>query len=78
MLGLCKSRDSYLYAVGGFGGPNKNCLKCCERYDLISKSWSLIADLNTQRRALSVVCLKSGIYTIGGFDGTNYLATVEK
>jgi len=30
------------------------------------------------RRALSVVTLADGIYAIGGFDGQNYLNTVEK
>jgi influenza virus NS1A-binding protein len=30
------------------------------------------------RRALSVVTLADGIYAIGGFDGQNYLNSVEK
>jgi len=30
------------------------------------------------RRALAVVALPDGIYAIGGYDGKQYLATVEK
>ena len=30
------------------------------------------------RRALSAVTLADGIYAIGGFDGQNYLNSVEK
>ncbi len=30
------------------------------------------------RRALAVVAMPDGIYAIGGYDGTKYLATVEK
>lgn len=32
----------------------------------------------SQRRALSAVTLADGIYAIGGFDGQNYLSSVEK
>jgi influenza virus NS1A-binding protein len=30
------------------------------------------------RRALAVVALPDGIFAIGGYDGKQYLATVEK
>lgn len=30
------------------------------------------------RRALAVVAMPDGIYAIGGYDGSKYLATVEK
>lgn len=30
------------------------------------------------RRALAAVALPDGIYAIGGYDGRQYLATVEK
>jgi influenza virus NS1A-binding protein len=34
--------------------------------------------LNIPRRALSAVALPDGIYAIGGFDGSNYLSSIEK
>jgi influenza virus NS1A-binding protein len=37
-----------------------------------------IANLNIPRRALSAVTLPDGIYAIGGFDGKNYLSSVER
>lgn len=38
----------------------------------------MIANLNVARRALTAVTLPDGIYAIGGFDGFNYLSSVEK
>jgi len=38
----------------------------------------MISSLNVPRRALSAVTLPDGIYVMGGFDGFNYLNTVEK
>lgn len=38
----------------------------------------MVAPLNVSRRALSAVTLPDGIYAIGGFDGENYLSSVEK
>jgi Kelch motif. len=34
--------------------------------------------MNVPRRALAAVTLPDGIYAIGGFDGENYLSTVER
>jgi len=34
--------------------------------------------MNVPRRALTAVTLPDGIYAIGGFDGFNYLNSVEK
>lgn len=78
-IGVTKSFDEEeIYAIGGFGGKSKSCLKSCERFSFERKCWEGIADLNSPRRALAAVCLKNGVYAIGGFNGTNYLATVEK
>ena len=49
-----------------------------ERFDPEKNEWELIASLNTPRRALAAVTLPDGIYAIGGFDGFNYLNSVEK
>jgi influenza virus NS1A-binding protein len=34
--------------------------------------------MNEARRALAAIALPDGIYAIGGYDGRQYLATVEK
>jgi influenza virus NS1A-binding protein len=34
--------------------------------------------MNEARRALSAAVLADGIYAIGGFDGNNYMNSVEK
>lgn len=70
--------DGKIYAIGGFGGPKNTCLKAAERYDPKTNKWEVIADLNIPRRALSAVALPDGIYAIGGFDGQNYLSSIEK
>ena len=53
-------------------------MKTAERYNPYLDKWEYIANLNVPRRALSAVTLPDGIYCIGGFDGFNYLSSVEK
>lgn len=90
-LAVAVGPDQKIYAIGGFGGPNKYirfkpklkqfyscCLCSVERFDPEKNEWELIASLNTPRRALAAVTLPDGIYAIGGFDGFNYLNSVEK
>ena len=55
-----------------------SCLNSVERYDPETDEWELVASLNVPRRALSAVTLPDGIYVMGGFDGFNYLSSVEK
>lgn len=38
----------------------------------------MIASLNIPRRALSVVALPDGVYAIGGYNGKDYLGTMER
>ena len=45
--------------------------------DALSVSWSTMAAMPTARSQLGVVCLGGKIYAIGGYDGTNALATNE-
>ena len=49
-----------------------------ERYDPRTGKWEFIASLNIPRRALAVVSLPDGMYAIGGYDGQNYLNSVER
>lgn len=77
-LGVTLGLDGKIYAIGGFGGSKNSCLQSAERYDPKTNKWEAIASLNTPRRALTAVTLPDGIYAIGGFDGQNYLSSVEK
>eukprot|EP01017_Pseudomicrothorax_dubius_P008719 TRINITY_DN1287_c0_g1_i4.p1 TRINITY_DN1287_c0_g1~~TRINITY_DN1287_c0_g1_i4.p1 ORF type:complete len:819 (-),score=157.68 TRINITY_DN1287_c0_g1_i4:215-2671(-) len=77
-LSITFGPDRKIYAIGGFGGPTNVCLICVERYDINLGTWEIIANMNTPRRALASVMLPDGVYAIGGFDGHNYLCTVER
>lgn len=69
--------DGKIYAVGGYGGQSNNCLSSVERFNIQTKEWEQIAPLNIPRRALSVVALPDGVYAIGGYNGKDYLGTME-
>mmetsp|Transcript_7549 Transcript_7549/g.6906 ORF Transcript_7549/g.6906 Transcript_7549/m.6906 type:complete len:134 (+) Transcript_7549:76-477(+) len=38
----------------------------------------MLAPLNEHRRALAVVALPDGVYALGGYNGSDYLLTVER
>lgn len=44
----------------------------------LQNKWQTCAPLNVPRRALSAVALPDGIYAVGGFDGSQYLNSVER
>lgn len=77
-LSLVLGLDGFLYAIGGFGGPSNTCLKEVERYSLEGGFWEMIPPLKVGRRALTAVTLPHGVYVLGGFDGENYLSSVER
>lgn len=77
-LGVALGFDGKIYAIGGFGGDSNICLNSAERYNPVYQVWEKIASLNRPRRALCAVTLPDGIYAIGGFDGNNYINSVEK
>ena len=53
-------------------------MKEAERFNVAKQSWELLPPMKEARRALAAVVLPDGIYAIGGYDGRQYLATVEK
>ena len=40
--------------------------------------WELLKSLKEHRRALALVALPDGIYAVGGYNGKEYLSSVEK
>ena len=64
-----------LYFIGGFSGSASNNVQV---YDAGSNSWSSGASMPTARDYLGVTAVNDVLYAIGGFDGTNWLNTVEE
>lgn len=55
-----------------------NCLRTAECFDFKANEWEMLPEMNEARRALAAVALPDGIYAIGGYDGKQYLSSVEK
>lgn len=91
-LAVALGPDGKIYAIGGYGGGNgaaqaddsqkqsgpSNCLRTAERFDFTTGQWEMLPEMNEARRALAAVALPDGIYAIGGYDGKQYLSSVEK
>jgi len=55
-----------------------NCLNSVEKFDFKLNKWIMLANLIEPRRSLNAVSLGQNMYAIGGFNGFQYLNTVEK
>jgi Kelch motif len=53
-------------------------LNSAERYDPSTGKWEELPPMLESRRSLALVAMPDGVYAIGGYNGSNYLATVEK
>lgn len=49
-----------------------------EKYDFKLNKWLVISELLEPRRSLNAVVLGQNLYAIGGFNGCQYLNSVEK
>ena len=83
--------DNKIYAIGGVGrlaysskGSNElsankeSVLSSVEVYDSESNCWRVIKEMKVRRAKHCVVTMPDAIYVFGGFDGDNYLNSVEK
>ncbi len=77
-LAACLGPDNKIYAIGGYGGGDNACLSSAERFDPDTGKWELIAPMHEARRALTAVALPDGIYAIGGYNGKEYISSVER
>ena len=77
-LAAVRTSDGCIYVLGGYGGSDMTCQSSCERLEADMKTWTVIASMKTQRRALAAVALSSSIIAIGGYDGSKYLNSVER
>ena len=77
-LAVTVGPDGMIYAIGGYGGQDRQCLASAERYNVSTDTWEKIGDLKQPRRALAAVALPDGVYAIGGYNGKKYISSVEK
>lgn len=77
-LAAVQTSDGCIYALGGYGGLDMTCQASCERLEADHKTWTVLASMKTQRRALAAVALSTSIIAIGGYDGAKYLNSVER
>ena len=77
-MGLTVAEDGNIYAFGGYGGNNNDYLSTCERFNPKKGRWEMISSMKKARRSLCCVTSPDGIFCLGGFDGKNYLQTVER
>jgi len=67
---------SLLYLMGGFFVSS--FISTVQVYDAGNNSWETGASMPTARAYLGVAVLNDVLYAIGGFDGVNWLNTVER
>lgn len=77
-LAACVGPDSKIYVIGGYGGNDNSCMNTAERLCLETGKWEILPPMKETRRALTAVALPDGIYAIGGYNGKDYVASVEK
>jgi len=86
-LAIVLDSKGNIYAVGGYCNQKyfillfsifSNCLNSVEKFDIKLNKWIMVANLNEPRRSLNAVVLSQNIYAIGGFNGFQYLNSVEK
>lgn len=49
-----------------------------ERYDPATDTWTMIASLSIGRDSIGTALLGDTLFAVGGYDGQQYLKTVEK
>ena len=76
-LAVITNNIDTVYAIGGYGSGKKICLSACEKYNINSKKWSCMPHMNIPRRALAAAYYDERVYVVGGYDGTEYLGSVE-
>jgi hypothetical protein len=67
-----------IYAVGGNDGT-KDALRSVERYDLSSKTWTVLPSMSVKRKGcVAAVGIDDKLYVFGGHDGRRVLNSCER
>ncbi|XP_017777379.1 PREDICTED: kelch-like protein 5 [Nicrophorus vespilloides] len=74
--------NGFLYAMRGQDAPANNPsasrYDCIERYNPATDSWTVVTSLPTKRDGVATCLFGDKLITVGGYDGNNYLRTVEQ
>ena len=68
---------SNIYAIGGMDQYHKYT-RTVTKFNNQTKRWSKIGDLCHERANHKSISLKSGLYVIGGYNGQNWLKSIER
>ena len=60
------SHDWNIYITGGFNGRDYNYLNTCERYDILSDSWTNLPNMHHGRTHHHLLVHQDRLYAIGG------------
>ena len=83
----CLYLSNNIYCIGGYGYNNDRSnpstskiisLKSCEKYDIITKEWKQIKELNSARAYFGNCIYNENIFVFGGYDNNNILSSIEK
>ena len=70
------SLEGALYASGGYA-DQKKCSHSVERYDPTSNAWASVAPMLVPRARHAMAVFNGRLYAIGGYGGSDRLASVE-
>ena len=80
----CAAMGDCVYAIGGSdiyavsGSDHAGRYQTVERYSPVTDQWVMVAPLLSPRSGAGAAVLDGILYVCGGFDGHQYLNTVEK
>lgn len=68
-----------IFVMGGrcSSGPG-GCLSSVEYYDPATNAWKTVAPMISKRAGARAGVVNGHLYIVGGFDGSNYLSTIER
>lgn len=61
-MGVC-ILDGFLYALGGYNG--QTTLNSVEKFNPLTREWSMVTAMNTRRSMLGVASLNGRLYAVG-------------
>ncbi|KAL4506445.1 hypothetical protein ABPG72_000016 [Tetrahymena utriculariae] len=68
----CVKKGNYIYALGGrsYGNDDAAIMSKCERYNVATKEWEVIASMKYKRCSFMASCVENKLYVAGGYGGS--------
>ncbi|EAR91022.2 kelch motif protein (macronuclear) [Tetrahymena thermophila SB210] len=68
----CVKKGNYIYALGGrsYGNDDAAIMSKCERYNIATKEWEVIASMKYKRCSFMASCVENKLYVAGGYGGS--------